>query len=144
MQKSNGFTLIELLIVVTIIGILAAITVPAYRNYTVRAKVAEVLTLGHRDTLELTQYRETHGQWPTGSGQVDISPPAASQYLIQTQYKQDPPSLVYQVGNLGPQDAKGDIVFKASAQAGSIRWQCHPASGAQHFPDKYLPQSCRQ
>ena len=146
MQKKNGFTLVELLIVVVIIGILAAMAIPIYRNYTTRAKVSEVLTLGRRDSLMLTEYHENHGQWPTQAqaGQVDLSPPAASEYLIKSQYQASPPSLIYQVGNLGPGDAKGEIIFQASAGPGSIRWDCHPGTGAQSFPKKYLPRSCRQ
>lgn len=138
--------MVELVIVMAIIGIPAAVAIPVYRDYTTRAKVSEVLTLGRRDSLILSGYHESHGQWPTQTqvGQADISPPAASQYLIKSQYQTNPPSLIYQVGNLGPGDAKGKIIFEAIASSSSIRWDCHPGTGAQSFPIKYLPGSCRQ
>lgn len=144
MRQENGFTLVELLIVIMIIGILAAMAVPIYRDYTTRAKVTEVLTLGRRDALMLTEYHENHGKWPTQASQVDLSPPAASRYLKASQYMANPPRLIYNVYNLGPRNAKGEIIFQASATSGSIRWDCHPGSGAYSFPNKYLPRSCRQ
>ena len=61
----KGFTLIELMIVVAIIGILAAIAIPAYQNYTIRAQVTEGLTLGDGWKTAISEYYANTGNWPT-------------------------------------------------------------------------------
>ena len=63
MQK--GFTLIELMIVVAIIGILAAVALPAYQDYTARAQVSEAITLGGGLKTPLAEYGTDKGAWPT-------------------------------------------------------------------------------
>ncbi len=60
----KGFTLIELMIVVAIIGILAAIAIPAYQNYTIRAQVTEGLTLGDGWKTAIAEYYANNGAWP--------------------------------------------------------------------------------
>jgi len=61
----KGFTLIELMIVVAIIGILAAIAIPAYQNYTVRAQVTEGLNLADGWKTAIAEYYANNGAWPT-------------------------------------------------------------------------------
>ncbi|MFI4866525.1 MAG: pilin [Steroidobacterales bacterium] len=65
MQK--GFTLIELMIVVAIIGILAAIAIPAYQNYTIRAQVTEGLSLADGWKTSIAEYYANNGAFPTCS-----------------------------------------------------------------------------
>jgi type IV pilus assembly protein PilA len=61
----KGFTLIELMIVVAIIGILAAIAIPAYQNYTIRAQVTEGMTLADGWKTAVAEYYANKGSWPT-------------------------------------------------------------------------------
>ncbi len=64
-KKQQGFTLIELMIVVTIIGTLAALAIPAYQDYTIRAQVGEGLTLSAGAKTAVSEYYMDRGAWPT-------------------------------------------------------------------------------
>ena len=65
MHKQQGFTLIELMIVVAIIGILAAVAIPAYQDYTVRAQVTEGLSLASGAKTAVSEYWASNGSLPT-------------------------------------------------------------------------------
>ena len=71
-KRSGGFTLIELMIVVAIIGILAAIAIPAYQDYTVRAQVSEGLNLGGGAKTAVTEFFQDRGAWPANNDQAGI------------------------------------------------------------------------
>ena len=76
-QMQKGFTLIELMIVVAIIGILAAVALPAYQDYTKRSHVSEGLALAGGSKTAVTEYYSSNGVWPTGNGSAGIAPAAS-------------------------------------------------------------------
>jgi type IV pilus assembly protein PilA len=74
MKKQQGFTLIELMIVVAIIGILAAIALPAYQDYTIRSKLSEVPSLAGSNKLAVEEYYQVRGAIPSGAtAQADVN-----------------------------------------------------------------------
>ncbi len=78
MKQQKGFTLIELMIVIAIIGILAAIAIPAYQDYTVRSKVSEGLNLAGAAKLAVSETYDTKGYFPATTNTSYGLPRAAS------------------------------------------------------------------
>lgn len=143
-QAQQGFTLIELMIVVAIIGILAAIAIPAYQDYTVRSKVTEVMTVASKDRTSVSEYYTSVGEMPADAGQAGINVNAAqSDYLTSdTTYAQDSTSqatLTYTLGALGAGDATGTIEFQGTGDNNGVSWDCTGGG----FPQKYRPANCR-
>lgn len=144
MQKiQRGFTLIELMIVVAIVGILAALAIPAYQNYTARAKVAEVLAIAARDKTAISEYYTSQGTMPT-TAQAGINTAIAqSNYLTAATVVAGSGTAVatvtYTLGNLGPADAIGTIIFTGTGTANGVQWVCNTGT----LPNQYRPSNCR-
>ncbi len=73
MKKQQGFTLIELMIVVAIIGILAAIAIPAYQDYTIRAQVSEGLSLAGGAKAAISEFTMDTGRFPSNNVTAGVS-----------------------------------------------------------------------
>ncbi|HFC3668455.1 TPA: pilin, partial [Neisseria gonorrhoeae] len=71
----KGFTLIELMIVIAIVGILAAVALPAYQDYTARAQVSEAILLAEGQKSAVTEYYLNHGKWPANNGDAGVASP---------------------------------------------------------------------
>ncbi|HFA0042781.1 TPA: pilin, partial [Neisseria gonorrhoeae] len=69
----KGFTLIELMIVIAIVGILAAVALPAYQDYTARAQVSEAILLAEGQKSAGTEYYLNHGKWPANNGAAGVA-----------------------------------------------------------------------
>ncbi len=143
-KKQSGFTLVELMIVVTIIGILASIAVPAYRDYTIRARVAECASVYGPLKTAVSMYYSNNAALPATLAALAESQPVPS---TKTSYKGDYVSLLDVTkgsvdctlkANSALGDASSDnVFFKASASGGTLNWSVKTASS--DVPDKYLP-----
>ena len=136
-KAQQGFTLIELMIVVAIIGILAAIAMPAYQDYTIRAKVSEGLSLASSAKTAVTDYYVSQGSFPTSNSSAGLANTISSQYVSNVQVGA---GGAITVTFSSPSAISGaDMVFTPSAANGTISWTCTGGSLA----DKYRPANCR-
>ena len=143
MKKQQGFTLIELMIVVAIIGILAAIAIPAYQDYTIRAQVSEGLNLAGGAKAAVSEYTMDRGSWPINNLQAGLSPEAQIQgkYVSQVLVAS---SGIIQVtyGNEAHKILNTSVLeLSPFTNAGSIEWDCR--AGSPTIADKHLPAACR-
>jgi type IV pilus assembly protein PilA len=146
MRKQQGFTLIELMIVVAIIGILAAIAIPAYQDYTVRSKVTEGLNAAGAAKTSVADAWLSLGSFPanqTAAGLVTATE-YASDYVVSMTYARVNNSagnltVVLNGTTLGIGNNSDIIFLGESTNAGSVTWDCTGGS----LLDKYKPANCR-
>ena len=140
MKKQQGFTLIELMIVVAIIGILAAIAIPAYQDYTIRAQVSEGLNLAGGAKAAVSEYTMDRGTFPTTNDQAGISASTdiTGKYVASVGNVSGLITVTY--GGDAHATLSGDaLLLSATTNAGSIEWVCK----SNNIADKHLPAACR-
>ncbi|HEZ3216785.1 TPA: pilin [Neisseria meningitidis] len=159
----KGFTLIELMIVIAIVGILAAVALPAYQDYTARAQVSEAILLAEGQKSAVTEYYLNHGIWPANNSDAGVASSASD---IKGKYVQ---SVIVANGVVTAEmkstgvnkEIKGkELSLWAKRQNGSVKWFCgQPVTRANTATDadvtaangtdtdkidtKHLPSTCR-
>ena len=143
-QQQAGFTLIELMIVVAIIGILAAIALPAYQDYTIRTRVSEGLTLAAGAKTAVAETFVSDGAFPTSNpaaglaGASAITGNAVTGVAVTTAGGNGVITITYGT-NLGPMSSQ-TLTLTATAGAGSITWVCAVGNNALF---QFVPAECR-
>ncbi|MBH5910522.1 pilin [Neisseria meningitidis] len=154
----KGFTLIELMIVIAIVGILAAVALPAYQDYTARAQVSEAILLAEGQKSAVTEYYLNHGEWPSNntSAGVATSTDIKGKYVKEVKVANGVITATMLSTGVNKEIQGKKLSLWAKRQAGSVKWFCgQPVTRAAKATDdvtaatgteidtKHLPSTCR-
>ncbi|MDO8844856.1 pilin [Methylicorpusculum sp.] len=144
MQKvQQGFTLIELMIVVAIIGILAAVAIPAYQDYVARSQVTEALSLASGPKTAISEYWSAKGEMPDSNSTAGIADTIQGTYVNSVVIGATGTITATMKGTgVASGIANATLVLSPATTAGSIQWVCRSGTTDGLAP-KYLPSSCR-
>jgi len=157
MKMQKGFTLIELMIVVAIIGILAAIAIPAYRDYTIRSQITEGLNFASAAKTSVSERFISTGTWPADNAQagLDLNTNIRSKYVTSVTVGANGLITVLYGNDVNPEVTGETLIFAPyTSPNGDVSWQCGlfpmtgqvttvatPAAGT--VDQKYRPSNCR-
>lgn len=145
-QLQSGFTLIELMIVVAIIGILAAIAIPAYQDYTKRTHVSEGMVLAGGSKTAIAEFYMSNGVYPGSNASAGLA--AANTILgnavdgVGTGSDGDGTGGVIEITYNAKVAANAQMLLSPTTTAGSIKWKCKSVAGT-GMEDKWLPSVCK-
>ncbi|HEZ2411268.1 TPA: pilin [Neisseria meningitidis] len=157
----KGFTLIELMIVIAIVGILAAVALPAYQDYTARAQVSEAILLAEGQKSAVTEYYLNHGEWPKNntSAGVASSTDIKGKYVKEVTVANGVVTATMLSSGVNNEIQGKKLSLWAKRQNGSVKWFCGQpvtradkatddgvtadAAGTDKIDTKHLPSTCR-
>nr|WP_101127624.1 pilin [Neisseria meningitidis] len=122
----KGFTLIELMIVIAIVGILAAVALPAYQDYTARAQVSEAILLAEGQKSAVTEYYLNHGEWPGGNSDAGVASASdiKGKYVQSVEVKNGVVTATMASSNVNKEIKGKKLSLWAKRQNGSVKWFC--------------------
>ncbi|MBH6573953.1 pilin [Neisseria meningitidis] len=154
----KGFTLIELMIVIAIVGILAAVALPAYQDYTARAQVSEAILLAEGQKSAVTEYYLNHGEWPsnnTSAGVASTATDIKGKYVKEVKVEKGVITATMLSSGVNNEIKGKKLSLWAKRQDGSVKWFCGQpvtraanaddvtADGTNKIDTKHLPSTCR-
>ncbi|HHY5264830.1 TPA: pilin [Neisseria meningitidis] len=160
----KGFTLIELMIVIAIVGILAAVALPAYQDYTARAQVSEAILLAEGQKSAVTEYYLNHGEWPANNSSAGVasSTDIKGKYVAGVKVEKGVITATMASSNVNNEIKDKKLSLWAKRQDGSVKWFCgQPVArananganndevtaangkGTANIDTKHLPSTCR-
>jgi type IV pilus assembly protein PilA len=150
MKAQQGFTLIELMIVIAIVGILAAISIPAYQSYTVRSKVTELVGSAAACKASFVDYYQAAGKLPVDATQAGCSDTGTANSMPASVSKSGE-IIVVANGKLGLQLGASTNTFAMKPDCGAAGcngdpitgWNCTKAFSSTTIEQKHLPATCR-
>ncbi|HEZ5608329.1 TPA: pilin [Neisseria meningitidis] len=122
----KGFTLIELMIVIAIVGILAAVALPAYQDYTARAQVSEAILLAEGQKSAVTEYYLNHGIWPSDNSAAGVASSAniKGKYVKEVEVKNGVVTATMLSSGVNNEIKGKKLSLWAKRQDGSVKWFC--------------------
>ncbi len=156
-ENSEGFTLIELMIVVAIIAILAAIALPAYQDYTIRAQVAEGPIISAAARIAVRDYYSDRGAWPADNTSIATTQTISGSYVSSVSNTNGVLTITYG-NNASAKISSSTLGMVAASNAnGDIAWVCGTRAPPSGFTEavgggaaantnvltKYLATNCR-
>ncbi|EMT4356050.1 pilin [Neisseria gonorrhoeae] len=156
----KGFTLIELMIVIAIVGILAAVALPAYQDYTARAQVSEAILLAEGQKSAVTEYYLNNGEWPEDNTSAGVASASdiKGKYVQKVEVNNGVVTATMKSDGVNKEIKNKKLSLWGKRENGSVKWFCGQpvkrdnagnddtvadAADKDKIETKHLPSTCR-